>query len=720
MSRRVLTETVLEQAREKWDRGEAPDAGVVITSHPECAGDKSLLLELAYEEYFRRIEAGEDVSVDAFCRRFPVCRMSLQRRIEVHQFLQDEPDWLSHVNWPQAGGDYLRFHLREELGRGAASRVFLAEERDLSNRLVVVKVSTHGYREAQILSRLEHPNIVPIYSVEQDDENDLVAICMPFLSSWTLLDLLDVAYGKGGAPGCLVNAIEQLRQAKPRGDTDWEDVTIDPFLRRASFVDGLLHLMVQLTEALEHTHRHGVLHLDLKPTNILLTASGRPLLLDFNLAIEDPTPDIVLGGTLPYMSPEQIRSTVLEESESVEPVDRRSDVYSLGVVFCELLSGAHPFGPVSRGELPSQLARPLLARQRDMGRRTLGKVSGIDPGLVHTVQRCLETDPQRRPQTAEELRRDLVACLSSFRRAARWCRSHPRIVALLAVVALALLACAAILVISRKPYGERQFLRGLACYEAEDFPEASRYFNLAVDAAPENAAWWYALARTRQRNGNYAEAIKDYWKAHRLSNDSRCLAAIAYCRTRNTDWTSAIKAYEDTVAAGRRDALLYAGLGYCQFELNECSEAKQSLSTALMQDPDLAVAYYFRAVNESRQSSSEQRPIEPRAVSDITEAMARGATGTRVFHSAALIFDRYLRNGPPDVWRSKILEILTKAVSEGMNRRSFMTLLETLGLSEDDRATALLKRVQDGQRDSRNPAELLDPLPDLPQLLLTP
>jgi tetratricopeptide (TPR) repeat protein len=361
----------------------------------------------------------------------------------------------------------------------------------------------------------------------------------------------------------------------------------------------------------------------------------------------------------------------------------------------------------------------LLERQRDMGRRTLGKVSGIDPGLVHTVQRCLETDPQRRPQTAEELRKDLAACLSSFRRAARWVRSHPRIVALLAVGAMAVLVCASILVFSRKPYGERQFLRGLAYYEAGDFPEAVRYFNLAVDAAPEKAAWWYARGRARQRNGDYAEAIEDYWKAHRLSNDSRCLAAIAYCRTR-TDWTSAIKAYRDTVAAGRGDALVYAGLGYCQFQLNEYGEAKQSLDTALMQDPDLAVAYYCRAVNESRQSLLEQRPIEPRAVSDITEAMTRGVTGTRVLHSAALILNRYMRDEPRDVWRSKIFEILTKAVSEGMNRQSLLTLLEKLGLSGDDRATALLERAQVGQRASRNPSELLDPLPDLPQLLLTP
>lgn len=631
--------------------------------------------------------------------------------------MQDEPDWLSHVNWPQAGSDYLRFHLREELGRGAASRVFLAEERDLSNRLVVVKVSTHGYREAQILSRLEHPNIVPIYSVEEDDENDLVAICMPFLSSWTLLDLLDVAYGQGASPGCLANAIEKLRKAKPRGDTDWDEVGIDPFLRRSSFVDGLLHLMVQLAEALEHTHRHGILHLDLKPTNILLTASGRPLLLDFNLAIEDPTPDVVMGGTLPYMSPEQIRSTVLEESEKIGLVDRRSDVYSLGVVFCELLSGAHPFGPVSRGELPSQLARPLLERQRDMGRKTLGKVSGIDPLLTQTVQRCLETDPERRPQTAEELRNDLASCLSPFRRAARWVRSHPRIVAVLAAAGMLLLSCATFLILTRKPYDERHMAKGVSHYEAGDFSEAARSFSLAIDASPEKAAWWYARGRARKRNGVYVEAIGDYWEAHRLSKDSRCLVAIAYCRVLNSEFEAAEKAYRDAIVAGRSEAIVLAGLGYCYLQRNDYSSAKQSLDAALVKDPELAIAYYCRAVNEKKWAKWEKRSIRPQAVSDITEAITHGMAGERVAHSAALILDAYRKDDPDEVRRSHIFDFLTRAVSAGMDRESFQNLLTKLNLVEDPRAKKLLAQTREGKHPARTPAELLDPLPDQPLLL---
>ena len=237
MNQTVCADELMEDVRQRWDRGETPDAGAVLREHPEYTDQKSLLLELAYEEYFRRVASGDAVGVDSFCQRFPACRWSLQRRIEVHQFLQSESGWLPDIPWPKANEEYLRFFLLEELGRGVASRVFLAKERDLSDRLVILKVSTHGYREAQILSRLEHPNIVPVYSVERDEENQLVAICMPFLTRWTLLDLLDAAYGGGHPPARLVTALGRMHELKPRGGTARKPAQAGSRLA-ASFVRG--------------------------------------------------------------------------------------------------------------------------------------------------------------------------------------------------------------------------------------------------------------------------------------------------------------------------------------------------------------------------------------------------------------------------------------------------------------------------------------------------
>ena len=173
---------------------------------------------------------------------------------------------------------------------------------------------------------------------------------MPFLTRWTLLDLLDAAYGGGHPPARLATALGRMHELKPRGGTARKPAQLDPVLRRASFVDGLIHLMVQLADALDHTHRHGVLHLDLKPTNILLTPEGhRCCWISIWRSRTMPPAVSVLGGTLPYMSPEQVPHTLLDGGENASAVDCRSDVYSLGVVFCELLSGALHSVPSAEG-----------------------------------------------------------------------------------------------------------------------------------------------------------------------------------------------------------------------------------------------------------------------------------------------------------------------------------------------------------------------------------
>src|SRR5210317_1753167 len=100
MSQATYAEELMEEVRERWDRGESPDVGTVLLEHPEFIDRKSLMLELAYEEYFRRVDSGDEIEVDSFCRRFPACRMSLQRRIEVHHFLQEESGWFPDIPWP--------------------------------------------------------------------------------------------------------------------------------------------------------------------------------------------------------------------------------------------------------------------------------------------------------------------------------------------------------------------------------------------------------------------------------------------------------------------------------------------------------------------------------------------------------------------------------------------------------------------------------------------
>ena len=255
------------------------------------------------------------------------------------------------VVFPKLGEALGGFRLVSELGRGAFARVYLAHEIELGNRPVALKVSKAEGDEPQILARLQHTHIVPIYSVRDDPLTGLRTICMPYFGGANLAQVLDVAadgvtnqtHGRS-----LVEALDlvghpldadrsslsvgSLRASSP-GDVDREtdlgrsgrslipldrhqsllsriarwgrSRAVDPevladaeanpsqparqFLRASSYVRASVWIMARLAEGLEHAHSRGLLHRDLKPANVLIAADGTPMLLDFNLATLAPT-----------------------------------------------------------------------------------------------------------------------------------------------------------------------------------------------------------------------------------------------------------------------------------------------------------------------------------------------------------------------------------------------------------------------------------------------
>ncbi|HEV3417764.1 MAG TPA: hypothetical protein VG056_13145, partial [Pirellulales bacterium] len=114
----------------RWRRGEAPSAQAVLRAHPELATQKSVVLDLAYEEYCLRTEAGEQIAPSTFCDQFPTYRKSLERLLDVHElFGANAFGALARgIVWPRSGEEFLGFQLREELGKGALGRVFLASQ----------------------------------------------------------------------------------------------------------------------------------------------------------------------------------------------------------------------------------------------------------------------------------------------------------------------------------------------------------------------------------------------------------------------------------------------------------------------------------------------------------------------------------------------------------------------------------------------------------------
>ena len=251
---------------------------------------------------------------------------------------------------PQVGERCFGFELVEQLGEGKFSRVYLARQANLANRLVVVKITTDLWAESERLARLQHTNIVPIYSVHQ--QALLQAVCMPFFGRQTLADVLQ----RMGDRTPLV-ASEVVELFTDAAQVVAAHSALRTYLQGLSYEQLCLWIAARVADGLSHAHERGILHRDLKPANILMTEEGQPMILDFNLSedmVAGGTASLLVGGTLPYMSPEHLQAV-----SSGSHVDLRGDIYSLGVILFQMLTGRLPFsvrGGSIDAVLPSMIA----------------------------------------------------------------------------------------------------------------------------------------------------------------------------------------------------------------------------------------------------------------------------------------------------------------------------------------------------------------------------
>ncbi len=279
-----------------------------------------------------------------------------------------------------------RFVVREEIGRGATGVVYLAHD-PVIDREVAIK-TFHGnltplvrkqyeqqfINEARAAGRLAHAGIVTIYEVSS--EGNATFIAMEYLHGRALGTLLDEGHLFSG--------------------------------------DDVASISWKIADALDHAHRHGVIHRDIKPANIFLVGDHQPKLMDFGIARApnrlmerrplDDAPQTAFNerllGTPNYMSPEQAGGHAL---------DPRTDIYSLGAVMHEMLTGSKPFQAGDPDKLLQQIAQKTLPAPHQL-------VPGVPIALSRIVVKAMHKNPEKRYQTAEDMALDIKRHLTRSRR----------------------------------------------------------------------------------------------------------------------------------------------------------------------------------------------------------------------------------------------------------------------------------------------------------------
>jgi tetratricopeptide (TPR) repeat protein len=628
VSRPESLELLVRAIKKAWRDGEEPDAAGALRDHPDLLQHRTFVIDLAYEEYCLREESGQAPELASFCGTIPAFQSYLRNVIWGHcQLAQFSDIATTEIAWPNAGDEFAGHRITRELGRGAFARVYLATDADTGDRPVVLKLSPTASPEARTLGPIQHPNVVGVHWARRIE--DAFVICMPFVGSTTLRDVI-------------VSAFEGNRDARPtadvvRGTIEPAQVPPDSPLGRArSHVQAIAAITASLADALAHLHRRGISHGDLKPSNIVLGPSGHPYLIDFNLAGGHADSLLRCGGTLPYMSPERVRLT-LGDSSAVGDA-QASDVYSFGAVLFEALTGRLPFPPIDSldvGEMAADLAR----RQEQPAPPIRQANPDVPRPLANLIDACLARSPSARP-AAEEVARALNRFAGPRSNWTRW------------------FACGAVLVLTLAGAGLWLASRGPAANLEESGPSSQQPLG-PFERGVEHL-----------RAGNVQLALAAFDEAKRAAADGRTYAHLAYCYTRLGQPRVAAEYYEMAVDHGYRPAWVHNNRAYVLTQFNKTSRAQLRLAldeatkARELSPADRSIRFNWAHTRFLANLDPKTRRLDdPECVAEIRAVLASGPGDSDLYLKSALILAAAAAEDKGRLAES--VECLRKAVESG-------------------------------------------------------
>lgn len=541
---------VLERYLADLEQGNAPDQQALLAAHPELADELR-----PYLESLRLI--------DCATRDLRITKAGTS----------GEPNGHVAPTLRQIG----EYQIVREIGRGGMGIVYEAHQKSL-NRQVALKILPFAAvldqrqiarfrNEAQAAAQLHHPHIVPVFAVGQ--EQGVYFYAMQFIDGQALDQAIAELRDSATQPAA--------NSTKARGTTNGSTTTLHSgiasafcdhkAIRHPDFFRTVARLGKEAADALHHAHEHGIVHRDVKPSNLLIDGRGKLWVTDFGLARIQSNNGVTLTGdiigTLRYMSPEQASGSAI--------IDARSDVYSLGLTLYELLTQKHAHAGDDRQTLVRQIVDddPIAPRK-------LNPAIPID--LETIVLGAMSKSRDDRYQSAQSLADDLQRFLegmptlckrpSLLDRAGKWARRHRSLVATAAcaIVLLSIVSVAGVVMLAR----EQGRTERNAKLSQHNFERAERHFQQA----------WAAV----DQFGGLSDRLSEFPGAESVRRDA-LIGMLKYYREFALDAGNDPQLREESAMAHFRVAAIAAKLGAVQDAIQEYRTSQELLKSLIDSNP---------------------------------------------------------------------------------------------------------------------------------------